>query len=441
MRATAILLLSAALLLPGPGAFAQDPAPPAKETLGERVNRAIDAGVAWLRKQAVPRGNFALEVKHAGTYDPSRPGYYYPAGTTALALYTLLKCGVPAKDPVIQNGFSWLRNDQGLGSAGGSGTTSTGRGGRVPGSTYEIAVTILALEARSNPHKREKEREREARFHLKKGEKLDMGVRLPPEDRAWMEDLVATMERRRGDHPAWRYNIEQGGGVVWAGAGGDVDMSATMMALLGLLAAERCGIHQPDATCVSALDWVLGQQEEKGPKVKRAGTGAKPTEDDRYGLNMDEARGWAYMKAATNPREASVSGAMTSCGLASVLIPSTLLQAAGGREFASRAAKAEKAWYDGQAWLQEHWSVADNPGCTGCYHFYSLYCLERVGDLKGVRLLAGHDWYTEGATVLVGQQRPDGSWLKRDTHDPQDVLNTCFALLFLDRSTRAITTE
>ena len=434
------------LLGPSPGQAGEDPPPPPKPAadgkvpLGERVNRAIDAGVAWLKQQAQPRGNFQLEVKHAGAYDAASTGYYYPAGTTAFALYTLLKSGVPAKDPVIQNGFHWLRNDAGAGKAGGA--TASAKGGRIPGSTYEIAAILLALEAKSNPHKREKEREREARFHLKKGEKLDLGVRLPPEDRGWMADLVAAMERRRGAHPAWRYDIEQGGGAVWTGQGGDADMSATMMALLALLAAERCGLAQPDKTWLEALDWILDQQEATGPKVRRGGSESKPTEDERYGLGMDEERGWPYMKGSTIAREASVSGGMTCCGLAGVVIASNVLQARGSREFAaSRAAKAEKAWFDGQAWLRKRWEVADNPGCAGCYHYYYLYCLERVGDLKGVHLVAGHDWYTEGATVLVDQQRADGSWLKRDTHEPRDVLNTCFALLFLDRSTPAITGE
>jgi hypothetical protein len=219
-------------------------------------------------------------------------------------------------------------------------------------------------------------------------------------------------------------------------------MSATMMALIALLAAERCGIAQPDRTYIGALDWILSQQEEHGPKVRRADPTRKTTDDDRYGLEDDEARGWPYMKGSTIVRESEVSGGMTSCGLAGVLVTSTILQARGSRDFASAwSRKAEKAWFDGQAWLQRNWSVTGNPGCPGCYHYYYLYCLERAADLKGVHLLAGRDWYDEGARVLVDGQRPDGSWLKNDTHEPLDVLNTCFALLFLDRSTPAITQD
>ena len=99
---------------------------------------------------------------------------------------------------------------------------------------------------------------------------------------------------------------------------------------------------------------------------------------------------------------------------------------------------AEKAWWDGVAWLDYWWTVDRNVNKNG-YHYYYLYCLERACDLKRINLLAGHPWYNEGAQVLVDQQQQGGAWNKTDTHRPCDVLNTCFALLFLNRSTPAIT--
>ena len=105
-------------------------------------------------------------------------------------------------------------------------------------------------------------------------------------------------------------------------------------------------------------------------------------------------------------------------------------------------AAVEKAWWDGVAWMDEHWSVATNINRNPKfynYHYYFLYCMERACDLKRINLLAGHPWYTDGAQILVDQQNSTGAWTKADTHVPCDVLNTCFALLFLNRATPAIT--
>ncbi len=412
-----------------------------------RVNQAIDSGVAWLKKQTFAGGNWSTEVIGSIKYDPNSKGedYRHPAGCTALSLYTLLKCGVPANDPVIVKGFEWLR-----GTAGAA--KGKGKGGRVPRGSYEISVLILALEAKSNPHKREKEREREISFHLRRGEKLKTGVKLPADDEAWMRDLVAGLIKRRSSGAGWRYNIDDGQGKFQAGPNGNNnDMSSTQLVMLALLAAERCGISQPDTFYAGMLDWTLKQQDEASEgKVERFQPGRKTTDEERYGGSiaiMDEARGWAYIKkpvkeSSLASKESRPSASMTACGLANVVICSNILQARGNADFeAVLAARSEQAWWDGVAWLQSHWSVDFNTNGAQGYHYYWLYCLERVGDLKRVNLVAGHPWYEEGAKVLVDQQEPGGSWNRTDTHEPHDVLNTCFALLFLNRATPAITGE
>ena len=194
-------LALAALLASGPALRAQDkgPQPPAgglggggglggdaggkgndgkppndqSAALPVRVNQAIDSGVAWLKKQTFVKGNFADQVLGTRLYDPNSKGdpFIHPTGCTSLSLYTLLKCGVPKDDPVIQKAFAWMKT--------GSSNMTTGHVNmhinRVPGGTYEIAALILALEAKANPHKREAEREKDVKFRLKRGEKLKTG--------------------------------------------------------------------------------------------------------------------------------------------------------------------------------------------------------------------------------------------------------------------------
>ena len=53
--------------------------------------------------------------------------------------------------------------------------------------------------------------------------------------------------------------------------------------------------------------------------------------------------------------------------------------------------------------------------------------LERTGIVGHVRFLGEFDWYWEGAHYLLANQNEIGSW-------PGPLHDTCFALLFLKRS-------
>ena len=80
----------------------------------------------------------------------------------------------------------------------------------------------------------------------------------------------------------------------------------------------------------------------------------------------------------------------------------------------------------------------------GQWHYYYLYGLERACVIAGKRYLGDHEWYLEGARLLVDAQRDDGSWSsgQRTQFAPPDgasaaapaIVDTCFALLFLQRA-------
>ena len=63
-------------------------------------------------------------------------------------------------------------------------------------------------------------------------------------------------------------------------------------------------------------------------------------------------------------------------------------------------------------------------------HYYYLYGLERAGMLYGTEKFGNHNWYNEGANFLLSKQGADGKWGNRK--------NTCFAILFLRKATRAL---
>ena len=68
-----------------------------------------------------------------------------------------------------------------------------------------------------------------------------------------------------------------------------------------------------------------------------------------------------------------------------------------------------------------------------------MYSIERVGALTAERFVAGHDWYREGAEILLRRQLPNGAWPSDvgevNAIGAPDVVSTSFALLFLRRAT------
>jgi hypothetical protein len=88
----------------------------------EQVNKAIDRGVAWLKRAQL----------QAGTW-PQRDNKHV-IGYTALPALTLLECGVPANDPVIVRAARLVR-----------------RSAANLDATYEISLSILFLDRLGDP--------------------------------------------------------------------------------------------------------------------------------------------------------------------------------------------------------------------------------------------------------------------------------------------------
>jgi hypothetical protein len=87
-------------------------------------------------------------------------------------------------------------------------------------------------------------------------------------------------------------------------------------------------------------------------------------------------------------------------------------------------------------WEVDHFTLdkargEGDPG-GGRWTYYYLYALERCATLAQSSEINGVDWYAEGAKRLFARQQKNGSW--SGGHD--DVVDTCFAVLFLVRSTK-----
>jgi hypothetical protein len=187
------------------------------------------------------------------------------------------------------------------------------------------------------------------------------------------------------------------------------DNSNAQFALLALLEAERAGVQVQESTWRRALAHWQRQQRSDGA--------------------------WTYTEGAPP------TGSMTCAGVASLMISSGQIarldaQVVGDSVRCCGPQEADATAIErGIAWLNRNFSVRSNPGSGDSRLLYYLYALERVGRLSGRRFIGQHDWYREGAEMLIELQDPlAGFW---QVGDP-GVVSTSFALLFLSKGRRPV---
>ena len=177
--------------------------------------------------------------------------------------------------------------------------------------------------------------------------------------------------------------------------------------------------------------------------------------DRRSGTSI-EAKGWKYMPEEIRTVEGKqvkivypYSGSMTSAGIAILAIGRDILGKNDRWFNAERDRHLRRAMWEGLAWIQNNWTLEDNPGQPGNWPFYWLYGLERCCRLSGVNHVGIYDWYYMGSMRLLDDQREDGSWPKNQRMRPpgdqniqwwSDQVDTAFAILFLSRATPALKT-
>ena len=407
-----------------------DPDDPDKEDVpfSKEVNLAILKGAQWLQKKQRADGSWGpLDVSGGAVYGGGQgKPYDHPAGLTGLALYALLKSDVPADSASIKKGFAWLQKTWPR-----------------PQGSYELSVVLLAVCATADPLKK---------TAASDAVKDKIRARLSGPMRKWAQELVETLVKKHVGRRGWRYQLSAGTGkVTEKEPNGSEDSSSTQLAALALFAADRCGVTAPSPLWVDVLRFAIDQQEDDGPEVVRwAPTPDAPAKPDspyapaappkKEGPIKDKARGFTYIKKSPDPEEARVTGSMTGCGLATVCIARFVLELRKDKGWKKDGydQTVQKAVYDALAWIDLNWSPFDNVG-KGGYHTYWLYGVERSMDLIGLKLIGKHQWYMEGAKQLVGRQNAEkGFWDTKSTHNPSDVIDTCFALLFLKRSTKGV---
>jgi hypothetical protein len=367
----------------------------------KEVDRAIDKGLSWLTKRQRRDGSWGAITFNSTYQGAQQTTEGMHAGPTALALYTLLKCKVSVQHEAVKRGFRYLEKNF-----------------YRPPSSYETSMLLLAITARADAAKM-RETAKKGTFRRKLSSKYMI----------WATKLRSHLLRKR-EARGWRYNVTKG----QSAPGGPEDLSSTQLATLALFAAQRLGIRTERGVWEDILAFSMAQQETAGPDVVYR----DPV--DPSTTRKARARGFAYLSTSDKPHESEPRGGMTACGLANLEMARFVLTEGGRKREAwdkrKDAAAVQEAIFDGIAWLDRNWSPFEDPHArkSNIYHVYWLYALERAMDLLGLQLVGGHRWYNEMGQELLNRQR-DGHWATKGNAGGHDVLDTCFALLFLKRAT------
>jgi hypothetical protein len=220
------------------------------------------------------------------------------------------------------------------------------------------------------------------------------------------------------------------------GAGGG-DNSNSQYAALGLRACHDAGIKIPAAVVDLAKKFWYDTQHpatEGGGAGKKINPGVASGPGGATDLPPAAPRGWCYGDTYGVCKGGPAYAAMTAGATGTVVIYDYI----SGKDW-----KKNEHVRSGLAWFTKNWSVSENigpseveDGAANSYLYYYLYALERLGMLYDSGKIGGHQWYPEGANLLLGAQQKDGSW--SGSRPAQPVWDTCFAILFLKRATRPL---
>ncbi|MCC6464277.1 MAG: hypothetical protein IT463_02930 [Planctomycetes bacterium] len=444
----------------------------------EKVEEAVDKGCDGLKKlQGIDKdedkaiyGQFPPNPPLYGAGEPHR----YRIARTAFPIQALCKSGVFADDPAVAKAMDWLRKNYKE-----NGVLNNEQG-FVPSTTYEDATVLNAVEAfyisaaeakergLDNPKKRVQEvdgkkvpikrwgtEEKGAKKAKEEEKHKKRALVLSAEDKKICELAIKGLAKR------FRKNVYGAAGWRYAFPGvgetqPQVDISATQYAMLGLKAASRLGLTYDKSMVMDCYHLFRSWQDADGPVVERKAKDAegkdveapedpKPKKDPNKSTRAwapgakDKARGWAYCrKDPHNPADVNTYGSMTAAGICALILIRDELETDGKMmaRWKAVADQCQQALNDGLAWMVMNWSMSENPKRERYRYYYYLYTVERLGMLGGLDYIGSHDWYFEGAEILIKeQQEGTGLWDTQNEIDPSDLYDTCYALLFLKRAT------
>ncbi|MFG0316188.1 MAG: hypothetical protein ACF8XB_02860, partial [Planctomycetota bacterium JB042] len=348
------------------------PAAEPERALRERVDAAIERGVDHLRDRRRSLGGIGSES-------------VYPLGVECLAFYTLRVCGVPPDDAFV----GWLEAQA---------RTAVSEAPH----TYTVSLALLGLLL--------SDRERHASRIVEAITRIEAGQLKQEDAGAWgyLLPLGRTTGRAGGQGTAMQ-------AAHWPAPPDWWDNSNSQIAVLALRSAVDFGFSVEPAVLRRAAEHFLAVQRGDGGFA--------------YDEQGHRTRSYVAMTAG-------VGGSLVMCR--------DLL----GDDASDRALRRtiDRALRRARGWLGRRLSypTPDSP-----WPYYAAYAVERYGHYAGVDRFGDVDWYADGAAWLLDAQRRDGGWdtqslaprsRSRGGRDDRpfvttaSVSDTCFALLFLRRS-------
>lgn len=328
---------------------------------------------------ALARGG-AFLIEHEQAADGSFSADVGPA-VTALAVTALVRSGMPATAPAVQQGLAYLLSfrqpDGGL---------------YVPGSpvaNYETSIGLLALAACNTDGS------------------LDDAIKAAAE----------YVKRLQWDDGEGRGMADPAYGGAGYGKKSRPDLSNTQFMVEAL---RTIGTSENDPAIQRALAFVSRTQNLPGPHNPLP----FPEKNPDGGFYYTPADG-GESQAGTTPQGGLRSyGSMTYAGLKSMVY-------AGLTKDDPRVKAAI-------AWLGKHYTFAENPGMGDAGLYYYFHTAAKSLDVLGADTFTDaqgreHDWRDELSTAIIARQREDGSWKNSNERwmEGETDLATSYALLAL----------
>lgn len=330
-------------------------------------------------RAALARGG-AFLIEHEQAADGSFSADVGPA-VTALAVTALVRSGMPATAPAVQQGLAYLLSfrqpDGGL---------------YVPGSpvaNYETSIGLLALAACNTDGS------------------LDDAIKAAAE----------YVKRLQWDDGEGRGMADPAYGGAGYGKKSRPDLSNTQFMVEAL---RTIGTSENDPAIQRALAFVSRTQNLPGPHNPLP----FPEKNPDGGFYYTPADG-GESQAGTTPQGGLRSyGSMTYAGLKSMVY-------AGLTKDDPRVKAA-------LAWLGKHYTFAENPGMGDAGLYYYFHTAAKSLDVLGADTFTDaqgreHDWRDELSTAIIARQREDGSWKNSNERwmEGETDLATSYALLAL----------
>lgn len=367
------------------------------ESFRQRVQAAVENGARYLLEQLrQPLGE--RDVRLGPKPADQDPASWYGPGYRALTTLTLIKAGLPKQHETLQAAVEDLRRLD---------ITES----------YSLACAIMAMEAYYAPDGTDQA--------LQGGAAEDVSQRkLDERDLAivqeWTDRLLHNhdVEVDKAYRLRFRYHHASG-----------YDNSVSQYAMLGLYSAGLCGVRISPQVWFAAADHWLDQATitgEKAMRVEIGGPGSRlVNRKRRTSAQLPAAKPcrWDYFK------DHQPSASMTAAGVTGVTVCLAAL-----RDLERGTAKLRRELEDrrrgGLVWLSRNYSmraVVGDPSSYFRHRDYYWFGFERAMELNEVELLQGRDWFFEGAQIMLGLQRSDGSW-------DGSLEATCFCVLFLKKA-------